>query len=142
MKKVRKSCFWALLLTYKSTLYLFRKARYEHLKFFTNKNASNFETMGLRVKLNGNYLIGNFWALLLTYKSTLYLFRKARYEHLKFFTNKNASNFETMGLRVKLNGNYLIGNFWALLLTYKSTLYLFRKARYEWLKVDSSDKSN
>ena len=110
--------------------------------FLQNKNASNFETMGLRVKMNGNYLIDNLWALLLTYKSTLYLFREARFEHLKFFTNKNASNFETMGLRVKMNGNYLIDNFWALRLTYESTLYLFREARYEWLKVDSSDKSN
>ena len=102
-------------------------------------NENNFETMGLRVKMNGNYLIDNFWALLLTYESTLYLFREARYEHLKFFTNKNASNFETMGLRVKMNGNYLIDNFWALLLTYKSTLYLFREARFEHLKLWSRD---
>ena len=46
-----KVIFWALLLTYESTLYLFMEARYEHLKFFTNKNASNFETMSLRCKI-------------------------------------------------------------------------------------------
>ena len=58
----------------------------------------------LRVKMNGNYLKDNFWALLLTYKSTLYLFREARFEHLKFlYKQKLTSNLGKTD-SVKMNG--------------------------------------
>ena len=42
-----KVIFWALRLTYKSTLYLFREARFEHLKLWsrdtTQPNLANWE---------------------------------------------------------------------------------------------------
>ena len=65
-EKSSKVIFWALLLTYKSTLYLFREARFEHLKLWsrdtTQPNLANlgktdpsFRKVGLRNLTWPNY---------------------------------------------------------------------------------------